>query len=198
MDSIKSYIKFSLIILFSVLVTQSFAQDACDEDDDTEEVDKRRIGSAMNTRYGTWQYGNSKRRLGSALNSRYGTWKYGGQPRSKRSVDAPEEQNLYRTKRFLGPALDVRYRYPRPYYASTRNSFSRYRPKRELGDYVDDDDSAFLEAEKRYMGAAFYSGRQPSYDTQPLDEVKRFLGAALYPNRNPFYDKRPEKKYDFG
>ena len=117
----------------------SFQGDEAWNEELSDVMAKRHLGSALNTRYGTWHYKNEniagdesdlgkrtledildeienhgnvmeKRRIGSALNARYGTWRY-------RQPDVDSYEAIQNSKRFLGPALDVRYRhFGSPFY----------------------------------------------------------------------------------
>jgi hypothetical protein len=131
--------------LLSSLVFQSWT----DEEGDDDIIAKRHLGSALNTRYGTWHYRpkddrdlfgkrqnlqdifnnlepgiKEKRRIGAALNHRYGTSRY--------RLPGSEENEISESKRFLGPALDVRYRhFGSPFYrpAGSWDSMKRPFPK---------------------------------------------------------------------
>lgn len=99
----------------SVQDALDWLQDGGNVDDNEMKTDeKRRLGSALNTRYGTWHY----RRPGVSFSPDRNSIR----DRSSREV----------SKRFLGPALDVRYRhFGSPFYRipGTWSSMKRPFPK---------------------------------------------------------------------
>ncbi|ELT98823.1 hypothetical protein CAPTEDRAFT_210866 [Capitella teleta] len=140
------------------LMTEAFPNWSDDIEAGDDVMSKRHLGSALNTRYGTWHYGPEphnndilkrrnqmeaimtamedgeinpeKRRLGSALNARYGTWSF--RKTGNKGFKDSSDDEINESKRFLGPALDVKYRhFGSPFYrpAGTWDSMKRPFPK---------------------------------------------------------------------